>query len=81
MSAVSPQQGKEPVELSLSQIAEKYKDRWVAIVVTGRDDNSQPTKGKVIAQDVDRYRLRSSLAKYDEVCIFYTGETPYPLLL
>jgi hypothetical protein len=75
------QEGSESEELTLSQIAGKYKDRWVAIVVTARDANSQPTKGKIVTQDVDRYRLRQSLAKHDEVCIFYTGETPYPLLL
>ncbi|MDG6954707.1 MAG: hypothetical protein JRN33_06990 [Nitrososphaerota archaeon] len=81
MSTAAPQGGSEPEEFTLSQIAEKYKNRWVAIEVTGRDGNSQPTKGKVVAQDVDRYRLRSSLARRGEVCIYYTGETPYPLLL
>ncbi|MDG7007047.1 MAG: hypothetical protein JRN06_02245 [Nitrososphaerota archaeon] len=70
-----------PEELTLSEITGRYKDRWVAILVSERDGNFQPTKGRVVAQDVDRYRLRSSLVKYDDVCIFYTGETPYPLLL
>jgi hypothetical protein len=74
-------EGNEQEELTLSEIRGKYKDRWVAIVGTGRDANSQHTKGRVAAQDVDRYRLRSTLAKYGEVCIFYTGETPYPVLL
>ncbi len=81
MSATSPQGQAAPDELTLAEISAKYKNRWVAIEVTARDGNSQPTKGKVVAQDVDRYRLRSSLAKLGEVCIFYTGETPYPLLL
>ena len=81
MSTASPQGGTAPEEFTLAQISAKHKNRWVAIEVTARDGNSQPTKGKVVAQDVDRYRLRSSLAKLGEVCIFYTGETPYPLLL
>lgn len=81
MSAGPPQEGAAAEDLTLAQIAGKYKDRWVAITVTARDGNFQPTRGKLVAQDVDRYRLRSALARYDEVCIFYTGETPYPLLL
>ena len=81
VSGSTPSEGSESEELTLSEIAAKYKDRWVAIVVTARDSNSQPSKGKVVAQDVDRYRLRAGLAKYGEVCIFFTGETPYPLLL
>lgn len=81
MSATTLPEGGQPEELTLAQISEKHKNRWVAILVTARDSSSQPTKGKVVAQDVDRYRLRSSLMKYDDICIFYTGETPYPLLL
>ncbi|MDG6914279.1 MAG: hypothetical protein JRN14_03370 [Nitrososphaerota archaeon] len=81
MSVGHLQGGNEQEELTIPEISAKYKDRWVAIVVTARDSNSQPTKGKIVAQDVDRYRLRSGLVKYEEVCIFYTGETPYPLLL
>jgi hypothetical protein len=70
----------EPEILSLSEIRKKYKDRWVALIVTGRDKNLQPTKGKVVSDDIDRYMLRQKL-KYKDICIFYTGEPPYPLLL
>ena len=81
MSGGQPQGGNDSEELTLEQIAGKYKSRWVAILVTARDRNSQPTKGKVVGHDVDRFRLRSGLMKYPDICIFYTGEPPYPMLL
>jgi len=71
----------EPADLTLSEIRKRYKDQWVAIIVTGRDKNLQPSKGKVVAEDIDRYMLRQKLTKYNEICIFYTGEPVYPLLL
>ena len=55
--------------------------RWVAVVVTERDNSNQPTRGKVVAEDVDRYRLRQTIAQYDDICIFYAGEPDYPILL
>jgi hypothetical protein len=68
-------------DLPLPKISERYKDRWVAIVVTERDRNAQPVKGRVVADDVDRYRLREKTAKYDEICFFYAGDSSYRLLL
>ena len=68
-------------EATISEIVKKYNDRWVAIIVTQRDENLQPLKGSVIANDVDRYRLRSNLTSYNDVCIFFTGDCAYPLLL
>ena len=71
----------EAEELSFAQIFEKYKGKWVAITVTKRDRNSQPTSGKVVASHVDRYRLRQLVAQMNEVCIFFAGESQYPLFL
>lgn len=71
----------EPEELALPEIRKRYKDRWVAMIVTERNRSLQPIKGKVVVDDLDRYRLRQKLAKYPEICIFYTGEPPYPLIL
>ena len=68
-------------EATISEIVKKYNDRWVAIIVTERDENLQPMKGSVVANDVDRYRLRSNLTNYNDVCIFFTGDCAYPLLL
>ena len=51
------------------------------MLVTKRDENQQPIAGKIVAVDVDRYRLRLNIVKYDDVCIFFAGETPYPLLM
>jgi hypothetical protein len=72
---------EEPQELALPEIIKQYKGKWVAISVTGRDKNFQPTKGKVVADDLDRYMLRMKLKKFQDICIFFAGEPPYPLLL
>jgi hypothetical protein len=71
----------EREELTLSEVSEKHKGKWVALVVTGRDRNAQPVRGRVVAEDVDRYRLREKTTKYDDICIFYAGDSPYRLLL
>jgi hypothetical protein len=71
----------EPDDLALPDIRERYKDRWVAILVTRRDRNLLPTRGKVVAEDADRYMLRQKLGKYPDICIFFAGEPPYRLLL
>jgi hypothetical protein len=72
---------EELQELELRQIYEEYKDMWVAMIVTRRDNNFQPLGGKVVANEVDRYRLRLKIVKYDDICIFFAGEPPYPLLI
>ena len=74
-------QSAEPPELTVAQVYEQYKNRWVAMLVTKRDESQQPAAGKVVADDVDRYRLRMSIVKYNDICIFFAGEAPYPLLM
>ena len=81
MSSAGNTGSSEPENLTLSEISQRYSGRWVAITVTERDRNLQPVKGRVVADDVDRYRLREKTAKYDDICIFYVGESPYLLLL
>ena len=49
--------------------------------MTARDKNFQPKSGKVVANDVDRYRLRQNLYKHRDVCIFFAGESLFPLFL
>ena len=49
--------------------------------MTARDKNFQPTSGKVVAHDFDRYRLRQNLYNYKDVCIFFAGESIFPLFL
>ena len=71
----------EPEDLALPEIIKRYKGRWVGIAVTGRDKNLQPIKGRVVAEDIDRYMLRPKLRAYKDICIYYAGEPPYPLLL
>jgi hypothetical protein len=68
-------------ELAISEIRQKYSKRWVAAVVTQRDRNLQPVRGQVVADDVDRYRLRQKITRFNDICIFYAGETEFPLLL
>lgn len=71
----------KPEVMSLSEIIEKHKDRWVAIEVTGRDSNYQPVEGRVVEEEVERYTLAEKTAKYDDVCILYAGDQPFRLLL
>lgn len=68
-------------ELTLEEIKRKNQRLWVAIVVTKRDENGQPTAGRVVAEDTDRYRLRDLVVTQDDVCIFYAGDSPFPLFL
>jgi hypothetical protein len=72
---------EKPAELSIPEIITAYKGKWVAIQVTARDKNLQPTRGRVVADSPDRYMLRQKLITYKEVCIFFAGEPTYPLLL
>jgi hypothetical protein len=79
-TASGPEEAQQE-ELTLEQIWSKYPRRWVAIVVTRRDANDQPTAGNVVQHDVDRYRLRMSTSKYKDICILYAGEPQFPLFL
>ena len=67
--------------LTLKEISERHPNLWVAVVVTKRDGNRQPIAGRVVANDVDRYRLRDAIIQYKEICILFTGDSPFPLLL
>lgn len=71
----------ESRELSLEEIRKAHPNLWVAIIVTKRDGNGQPTAGKVVADDADRYRLRDQIIMHNDVCIFYAGDPLYPLFL
>jgi hypothetical protein len=71
----------ESKELSLEDIRKEHPNLWVAMVVTRRDENGQPTAGKVVAEDADRYRLRDQIILHKDVCIFYAGDPFYPLFL
>jgi len=81
VSSAGDTSGAEPEVLTLPEISQRYPGRWVAMTVTERDGNLQPVKGRVVENDVDRYRLREKTAKYEEICIFYAGDSPYLLLL
>ncbi|MDG6901425.1 MAG: hypothetical protein JRM80_05630 [Nitrososphaerota archaeon] len=76
--AVSSQGSKEA---TLEQIRKDYPRRWVAIIVTKRDENGQPLAGEVVAEDADRYRLRDAIVKQNDICIFFAGDSAYPLFL
>jgi len=81
-TTLPPTEGQpEPEELPLQVIIKDNAGKWVGILVTARDKNSQPTAGKVVAVNQDRYLLRQALIRYKEVCILFCGEPPYPLLL
>jgi hypothetical protein len=80
-NGVSSEEDGVEMELSLPEIRTRHKDKWVAVVVTKRDRNLQPTKGKVVAEDMDRILLRLKLGAYSDICIFFAGDPIYlPLL-
>ena len=81
MSSRPTREHVRPKVLTLSEISDRYRDRWVAVEVTRRDRNLQPLKGRVVADELDRYTLRERTMKYKDLCIFYAGELPYRLLL
>ncbi len=81
MSSSSAPEHLPPEVLTIPEMLERYKDHWVGIEVTERDKSLQPVKGRVLAHDPDRYGLREKTSRYPEVCIFYAGEPPFPLLL
>ena len=81
MSATDESSGEKAQDLSLEEIATGYSGRWVAITVTKRDGNLQPTRGVVVANDVDRYKLRANITKYTDICILFAGEPPFRLML
>ena len=71
-------------EETLEQIFSNHTGRWVAILVTRRDENNQPLAGRLVCEDLDRYRLRQKAFRSmpeQELCIFHTGDSQYPLLL
>jgi hypothetical protein len=70
-----------PEVMSLPEIINAHKGRWVAIEVTERDKNSQPVEGRVVEVEADRHMLAEKTAKYDDVCIFYAGDPIFRLLL
>lgn len=72
---------EQPADLSFEEIAAKYAGRWVAVTVTKRDESLQPTRGTVVADEVDRYRLRRKLSNYPDICIFFAGDSPFHLML
>jgi hypothetical protein len=71
----------EPENLSLSEIFERYRDRWVAIEVTKRDGNLQPIEGRVVEAEVDRYTLAEKTTKLEDVCILYAGDLAFRILV
>ncbi|MDG6999998.1 MAG: hypothetical protein JRN15_12885 [Nitrososphaerota archaeon] len=80
MSATDESVAEKTKDLSLEEIAAGYSGRWVAMTVTKRDDNLQPTRGIVVAHDVDRYKLRTNITKYTDICILYAGDPPFRLM-
>jgi hypothetical protein len=68
-------------ETPFEKIREDHPHMWVAVLVTKRDENGQPIAGKFVAEDPDRYRLRDQVIQYNDICIFFAGDPPYPLFL
>ncbi len=81
MSVTSERANDEAKDQSLEEIVGKYSGSWVAMTVTKRDENYQPTRGIIVAHDMDRYKLRERITKYSDICIIYAGDPPFRLML
>ena len=64
--------------LSMEEVLKKFAGNYVAMQVTSRDSNGQPTSGRVLHVHFNKYRLRDEMADRGEICIFYAGPAPKP---
>ncbi len=67
-------------EISIESIYHKYKDEWVALSVTERDEYFVPVKGEILFHGVDKkevydsgFNAQKANAEIELYC-FYTGE-------
>ena len=69
--------------LSMKEIEEKYKDKWVLIEYEELDESLNVKKGKVIAYSSckDEIYARLSETKGKDVAIEYTGKLPEDLVV
>lgn len=62
--------------MTLEEAAEKHPRQWLAVKVIERDkDSGQPTKVRILANNVDVFSVRNKIG-LDDVCTFYTGPIP-----
>ena len=61
--------------LTLAEAMQEYPEEWLAMRVTGRDSNGQPTEGVVVGHDRDKRLLRTNTNKERDLCIFYAGQS------
>lgn len=59
--------------MTIDDARRKYEGLWVAGIVVRRDESLQPQAVRVVASHPDRYRLRDSIDKGLDYCIFFGG--------
>ena len=69
--------------LSMEEIAEKYKDKWVLIEYEELDENLNVKKGEVIAHSPRKDEIYARLleTKGKDIAIEYTGKLPEDLVV
>jgi hypothetical protein len=69
--------------LSMKEIMENYKDKWVLIEYEELDENLNVRRGKVIANSSSKDEIYARLAetKGKDVAIEYTGKLPEDLVV
>jgi hypothetical protein len=63
-------------EMALEEMARRYALLWLAVKVTARDENGQPTRGVLLSQHLTRVMLSHELNSIREkdICIFHAVE-------
>lgn len=63
--------------LSMEDVTQKFKDRWVIVEVIEDDELDNPKKVRVIADSKNRDEIYEKQKWIDgDIAIFYTGEIP-----
>lgn len=65
--------------LSLEEIRERFRDRWVLVRVTETDEVGTPRRGVVLTHGTDRDEIARAQRDIDgDLAIFHTGDVPQP---
>jgi len=67
--------------LTIAEAIQEYPEQWLAVRVTGRDSNGQPTEGVVVGHERDKRSLRTNTIREKDLCIFFAGQSPIMVMV
>jgi len=73
---LSSEVSSEEDVLTIAEAIQEYPEEWLAMRVTRRDSNGQPTEVVVVGHDRDKRLLRTNTLRERELCIFFAGQSP-----